>query len=744
MNLLPGHVSLDKPLFAFESAQLPLRLFTEPYTKKKKLLPLLVMQARLAVSQFVLMGLFPIHQVPGNNMTDLLEDSQGLHTAAVRFSYFQVCVNSAMLAVCVPLWCRNCKIFPINGRPLILYGFMAAVMFVAHVLGHINVLANGAIPCAWMVLLYSLTQNLTVATLFFEAWVLHYRFEFSAEMDAIRASMLTSKKDKTVKPLSDWYQRHRAWAYVSAFWVYDGVICSLVLVVWGLMLGTFPEIMHEQGKCKPSNYMWGFSILFVQALGILYFGKKIRKKGRDNYGIKRELTLMGVIAVVLLSFFGLFLLIDIRLMFEYSVQYMVFYCGYFWVIWLGFVEPVAQALRFKYSVSAKSMAKQAETISLEIILKNTIPTFTAAYLDFLAKEFSTENYLFYNAIARIERMAKPLQRHQSIRDSETGPSAADETGPSAANQVAEEGKQKEERVESFIKTETGSPRKPEMRNVVQVDVEAAVLEAYDLYISPAGSRQVNIPHHLRSEITTCVTALQKTSALSALLNTLNIILAAQVNIYTLMHTDSFQRFRHTLTPERINELSHQALKSQGSRGHESQGSRGHESQGSHGTSQMTSTISAGELDDDELSQASPRSPKSRSPRTPNNNKKKSHHKPHHLFSAKVKDPAGVEVLGSAKEVARTDAQKLKEMGLLASAEERDFISQLTNPTSLNRPANRPSNRGSKSSKKHERKQSSPKNGDLDPPPPDPGLDVELEIIATPLKRESSPKAEPFL
>eukprot|EP00808_Paulinella_micropora_P012763 g56630.t1 len=377
---------------------------------------------------------------------------------AFKVMYGIVCLNTLLVLVFPALFYKHRRSFPINGRTIILSVFMAIIILVVCIYGHLQVLLpSPGIPCALSLLVVSLVQNLTGATLLFSAWSLYFRGQLNTELEQFRQRLTkipkstkkyitphvrqrlsslipnllaqqTQQKDQaqdgqTVpqlawrKPISTWYQRHRRMVYPSTFYMYVGFIASLSVGVWVLVLATTPSIQDNPGACGDSTkFAWGLAILAVQGVCLIFLGYRLAGQERDNYGLKKEMVSIGLCYIVLVLTWMVITFNDSDQSDYYSVHSLMLYLGFLVILLLSFVEPVIVCLRMKMQLSAARLKKHTRgEMDLLYLLQGNNQVLTGAFIDFLAKEFSLENYLFWRDVQEIVMLAQrgPLPERQS-------------------------------------------------------------------------------------------------------------------------------------------------------------------------------------------------------------------------------------------------------------------------------------------------------------------------------------------
>eukprot|EP00808_Paulinella_micropora_P009981 g81994.t1 len=375
-------------------------------------------------------------QVVGR-MVGTLTESRGNDITFARIIYGLVCLDTLCLLVFPTLFYVHRRAFPIIGRTQSLYWFLTCVIYVCMVYGHLNtLLPSPGIPCSASVLVLSLVQNWTAATLLFSAWSLFFRNQLKEELEQFRQrlhklpfrapdnpllklaernriSVLLGLKTrhssvKTVpqlnwrKPISTWYQRHRQLTYPSAFWLFVIFITVLCLLLWVLMMSIMPSIRTRLSCQEATTYAYGLVIVFFQGLWIVYLAYRISGQHHDNYGLKRELSGIAFCFFVLMMCWVVVTLWNPELSNYYNLQSVLLYSGFFVVLMFSYADPVVRALWMKRQLSVmKLMQHKSGNMTIMTLLQGTNPVFTSAFVDFIAKEFSLENYLFWREVEDI-------------------------------------------------------------------------------------------------------------------------------------------------------------------------------------------------------------------------------------------------------------------------------------------------------------------------------------------------------
>eukprot|EP00808_Paulinella_micropora_P001863 g80896.t1 len=370
-------------------------------------------------------------------MAGTLTESRGNDITFARIIYGLVCLDTLCLLVFPTLFYVHRRAFPIIGRTQSLYWFLTCVIYVCMVYGHLNtLLPSPGIPCSASVLVLSLVQNWTAATLLFSAWSLFFRNQLKEELEQFRRrlhklpfrapdnpllklaernriSVLLGLKTrhssvKTVpqlhwrKPISTWYQRHRQLTYPSAFWLFVIFITVLCVLLWVLMMSIMPSIRTRLSCQEATTYAYGLVIVFLQGLWIVYLAYRISGQHHDNYGLKRELSGIALCFFVLMVCWVVVTLWNPELSNYYNLQSVLLYSGFFVVLMFSYADPVVRALWMKRQLSVmKLMQHKSGNMTIMTLLQGTNPVFTSAFVDFMAKEFSLENYLFWREVEDI-------------------------------------------------------------------------------------------------------------------------------------------------------------------------------------------------------------------------------------------------------------------------------------------------------------------------------------------------------
>eukprot|EP00808_Paulinella_micropora_P012497 g10306.t1 len=296
----------------------------------------------------------------------------------------------------VPAFFHHRKFFPVSGRPLGLYVFMAVVIGAFLIRQYVYLLSPyPGIYCRWNTWVGTMCYNMTAATLLFQAWSIFFRKRIAIELENFGLHFLERigrGKKASVKSSSEgvtsWYQSHRWLTSEGAFCLYVAFII-LIIGMFEISLIATDRMARNTPFCSDSRATyWGLYLCLLQLCPFVVLGYKLGKMSHDNFGIKREVASIGWFCA---------LCIVVWMGWAFTASRSASYCMsgdlfsqmcYVLVIFFCYLNPLHLAL------SARK-ALQPEKLSFKALMENKNGALTAAFLDFVSSELSAENFLYW-------------------------------------------------------------------------------------------------------------------------------------------------------------------------------------------------------------------------------------------------------------------------------------------------------------------------------------------------------------
>lgn len=285
----------------------------------------------------------------------------------------------AYLIISLSLFTLRRHHFPIKGR-----GYAEVVVTALFlVVQLLNTAVRGpSWPCLVCDIIQTLTLHLAVCVYFWRVSCLLVQSQMSSELQ-LRPTWDMEQRLRHVSKLAP-----RGWLYMRSLLSFRNFalfLLAYIVVTLGVFLGAAFSLGRDY-SCEEIFSVASLIILFAWTCpSFIWLAWKLRKYPRDGMHLKTEFQIITIVVLLSISLY-----VAIKL--GTSERYPGLYLLGFAVIGIasdGCLFPVALTFRYSKFIAAKEK-------SLDLLLST--PSGLLAFLEFLKKEFSAENLIFYIAV----------------------------------------------------------------------------------------------------------------------------------------------------------------------------------------------------------------------------------------------------------------------------------------------------------------------------------------------------------
>jgi len=308
----------------------------------------------------------------------------------------------------VLLWKRR-HIFPLSGRHHALDIAFNVFCFLSRLVIMFRFILPQGRPC----LLYNIDSLIDITGMAFvmvlRAWYLLFKGE-------IQRNLKTNPESK------GWYLRNRH--MITTKWLLKFSAAYYVVVIGvGILCMVSDNTTYVPNDPCPSGTLFAYVCsvwIIIDLIVVCFFAKKIHSVEHDSFAIQKELKRVGIFTVVALIFWQ----IETALLTPDATNYYVVsdfdncFIVFVDLLWVTFLplkatyNPLHAPNRKSLSSSKKPLsrgsARSYDSSSLEAVLAN--PVGYQDFFGFLAKEWSTENLLFWKQVNDYKEIVNQEER----------------------------------------------------------------------------------------------------------------------------------------------------------------------------------------------------------------------------------------------------------------------------------------------------------------------------------------------